>query len=92
MGFWDYPPGVIRSLDWFVVVVVADGVYKAGFAKSQEAYQDAVVPLFESLDRVEAMLKDKTYLVGDQLTEADIRLYVSIVSNRSPNAPGRLVV
>ena len=78
--------------DWFVVVVVADGVYKAGFAKSQEAYQDAVVPLFESLDRVEAMLKDKTYLVGDQLTEADIRLYVSIVSNRSPNAPGRLVV
>ena len=92
LGFWDYPARVIRSLDWFVVVVVADGVYKAGFAKSQEAYQDAVVPLFESLDRVEAMLKNKTYLVGDQLTEADIRLYVSIVSNRSPNAPGRLVV
>jgi putative glutathione S-transferase len=89
--FWVLEPRVIWSLDWFVVVVVADGVYKAGFAKSQEAYQDAVVPLFESLDRVEAMLKDKTYLVGDRLTEADIRLYVTIVSNRSPNAPGRLV-
>jgi putative glutathione S-transferase len=70
---------------------VADGVYKAGFAKSQEAYQDAVVPLFESLDRVEAMLKDKTYLVGDRLTEADIRLYVTIVRSRSPDPPGRLV-
>jgi putative glutathione S-transferase len=64
--------------------VVADGVYKAGFATSQEAYQAAVVPLFESLDRVEGMLKDKTYLVGDRLTEADIRLYVTIVGNRSP--------
>jgi glutathionyl-hydroquinone reductase len=61
-------------------IVVVAGVYKAGFAKSQEAYQDAVVPLFDSLDRIEAMLKDKTYLIGDRLTEADIRLYVTIVS------------
>src|SRR6266850_641042 len=64
-------------------IVVVDGVYKAGFAKSQEAYQDAVVPLFDSLDRIEAMLKDKTYLIGDRLTEADIRLYVTIVSTCS---------
>lgn len=79
------------EVDWFVDIVVADGVYKAGFAKSQEAYQEAVVPLFESLDRIETMLKGKTYLVGDRLTEADIRLYVSIVSNRSLDAPGRSV-
>jgi putative glutathione S-transferase len=67
-------------------------VYKAGFAKSQEAYRDAVVPLFEALDRIEARLKDKTYLVGDRLTEADVRLFVTIVSSRSPNTSGRCML
>jgi putative glutathione S-transferase len=69
-----------------------DGVYKAGFAKSQEAYQEAVVPLFEALDRVEAMLKDKTYLVGDRLTEADIRLFVTIVNTILSNVSEQWVV
>lgn len=59
----------------------ADGVYRAGFATTPEAYRGAVVPLFEALDRVEALLKDKTYLVGGRLTEADIRLFVTIVSS-----------
>ncbi len=59
----------------------ADGVYKAGFTKTPEAYQQAVVQLFEALDRAEAFLKDKTYLVGGRLTEADIRLFVTIVSS-----------
>lgn len=64
----------------------ADGVYKTGFAKTPEAYQDAVVQLFEALDRAEALLKDKTFLIGDRLTEADIRLFVTIVSSESPCA------
>ena len=59
--------------------MVTDGVYKSGFASSQKAYEAAVVPLFESLDRVEKMLKGKEYLVGDRLTEADVRLFVTIV-------------
>jgi len=69
----------IDGVNEWVYGRINNGVYKAGFATGQEAYQDAVVPLFENLDRVEAMLKDKTYLVGDRLTEADIRLYVTIV-------------
>ena len=56
-----------------------DGVYKSGFASSQKAYEAAVNPLFDSLDRVEKMLKGKDYLIGNQLTEADIRLFVTIV-------------
>jgi glutathione S-transferase len=64
----------------------ADGVYKSGFAKTPEAYQDAVVQLFEALDRVEALLKGQTFLTGDQLTEADVRLFVTIVSSGSPCA------
>jgi len=64
-----------KIVDWYV-----DGVYKSGFAKTPEAYRDAVVQLFEALDRAEALLKDKTYLVGDRLTEADVRLFVTIVS------------
>jgi hypothetical protein len=69
----------------------ADGVYKSGFAKTPEAYQDAVVQLFEALDRAEALLKGKTYLVGDRLTEADIRLFVTIVSSKSPCASERVL-
>ena len=56
-----------------------DGVYKAGFATTQTAYEAAVVPLFESLDRLEKLLTGKDYVIGDQLTEADIRLFVTIV-------------
>ena len=62
------------------LTVCLDGVYKAGFATSFNAYRAAVVPLFEALDKVEAMLAGKTYLIGNRLTEADIRLYVTIVS------------
>jgi len=57
----------------------ADGVYKAGFASTQTAYENAVYPLFKSLDRLEEMLKGKDYLVGNTLTEADIRLFVTTV-------------
>jgi putative glutathione S-transferase len=57
----------------------ADGVYKCGFAQSQAAYENAVHPLFKSLDRLEEILKGKDYLVGNTLTEADIRLFVTTV-------------
>ena len=59
---------------------LVDGVYRSGFAKSQKAYEEAVVPLFESLDRLEKILTGKEYLVGNTLTEADVRLFVTIVS------------
>jgi glutathionyl-hydroquinone reductase len=56
-----------------------DGVYKAGFASTAEAYEAAVYPLFEALDKVEKILEGKEFFVGNQLTEADIRLWVTIV-------------
>lgn len=62
-----------------------DGVYKSGFAGTQAAYEAAVKPLFASLDRLEAILKDgRDYLIGGQLTEADIRLFTTIVSSSRP--------
>ena len=55
-------------------------MYKAGFATTQKAYEDAVLPLFDSLDKLEKILSGKDHLVGNQLTEADVRLFVTIVS------------
>jgi glutathionyl-hydroquinone reductase len=63
-----------------IFIRLTDGVYKAGFATQTEAYEANVKPLFESLDRVEKLLGGgKAFLVGDRLTEADIRLYTTIV-------------
>ncbi len=58
---------------------VNNGVYRCGFATTQEAYQEAVVPLFETLDMVEERLETRRYLMGDQLTEADWRLFTTLV-------------
>ena len=58
---------------------VPDGVYRAGIATSQEAYTKAVHELFDALDKVEKLLLGKDHLVGNQLTEADVRLYVTMV-------------
>ncbi|KAH9067590.1 glutathione S-transferase [Lactarius vividus] len=77
-----YPEGLRKEIDGlneWVYDQINNGVYKAGFATSSQAYRAAVVPLFDALDRVEGILKDKTYLVGDRLTEADIRLFVTII-------------
>lgn len=65
--------------DW-VYNTVNNGVYKSGFATKQDAYESNVVPLFQSLDRLEKMLDGgKKFIAGDQLTEADVRLFTTIV-------------
>ncbi|MFA5683510.1 MAG: glutathione S-transferase family protein [Lysobacteraceae bacterium] len=58
---------------------VNNGVYRAGFATTQEAYEEAVRPLFDTLDWLETHLTTRAWLVGDQLTEADIRLFTTLV-------------
>lgn len=56
-----------------------NGVYRCGFATSQGAYEDAVGSLFACLERLEKQLENRSYLVGDQLTEADIRLFTTLI-------------
>ena len=56
-----------------------NGVYKSGFATSQEAYEAAVGPLFDTLDWLEDRLSENRYLMGDRLTEADWRLFTTLV-------------
>ena len=56
-----------------------DGVYRSGRATTQAAYEKAVVEVFDALDKVEEILTGKDYLVEDKLTEADVRLWVTIV-------------
>jgi len=58
---------------------VNNGVYKAGFATSQQAYEEAVLALFDTLDELETLLGKQRYLVGDRLTEADWRLFTTLV-------------
>jgi glutathionyl-hydroquinone reductase len=58
---------------------VNNGVYRAGFAKSQSAYEEAYDGLFETLDWLEAWLSRQRYLVGNQITEADWRLFPTLV-------------
>jgi len=56
-----------------------NGVYRAGFATTQLAYEDAVKDVFNSLDWLEARLENRSTLIADQLTEADIRAFVTLV-------------
>ena len=58
---------------------VNNGVYKAGFATSQDAYEAGVIPLFESLEWLEERLSKSRYLMGDKATEADWRLFTTLV-------------
>jgi len=79
----DYYPEMQRTnidaLNERIYASVNNGVYRAGFATSQDAYEEAVYPLFGSLDWLEDLLADRRYLTGDQLTEADIRLFTTLV-------------
>ena len=58
---------------------VNNGVYKAGFARTQEAYDEAVTALFETLDALDERLSRQRYLAGEAITEADLRLFTTLV-------------
>ncbi|MEL6750919.1 MAG: glutathione S-transferase C-terminal domain-containing protein, partial [Pseudomonadota bacterium] len=77
-----YPEALRAEIDEVnerVYHTVNNGVYKCGFATTQDAYEDAFVPLFETLDWLEERLGRQRYLVGDQITEADWRLFTTLV-------------
>ena len=69
----------IDALNDRIYDAVNNGVYKVGFAASQAAYDAAVVPLFAVLDEIEARLEGEEWLVGGRLTEADIRLWTTLI-------------
>ena len=79
----DYYPKALReeiySINERVYHDINNGVYKAGFATSQAAYEEAVTSLFNALDWIEARLSKQRYLVGDSITEADWRLFTTLI-------------
>ena len=79
----DYFPAHLRdrieAVNERVYETVNNGVYKAGFATTQTAYDKAAGPLFDSLDWIEGLLGRTRYLTGDALTEADWRLFVTVL-------------
>src|SRR5262245_57532023 len=79
----DYYPEALRTeidrINMRIYDTVNNGVYKAGFAGTQEAYEAAVVPLFHTLDWLEEPLQTRRFLVGQEPTEAAWRLFTTIV-------------
>ena len=69
----------IDAVNARVYETVNNGVYKAGFASTQQAYEEAVRPLFETLDWLEQRLSTRRYLLGDAITEADWRLFTTLI-------------
>lgn len=69
----------IDTVNDFVYHRINNGVYKAGFATKQEVYEEEVTTLFAALDQMEERLAGQDYLVGNRLTEADIRLFTTLV-------------
>jgi putative glutathione S-transferase len=77
-----YPQNLRAEIDELNAIVyetVNNGVYKAGFATTQDAYEQSVVRLFETLDMLDERLGNGRYLFGDRLTEADWRLFTTLV-------------
>ena len=79
----DYYPEHLRSeidaLNDRIYTTVNNGVYRCGFATTQAAYEEAITPLFDTLDWLEDILSQKRYLTGAQITEADWRLFTTLV-------------
>ncbi len=79
----DFYPEALRSeideVNEWIYTGINNGVYRCGFATTQEAYEEAFHKLFAALDEVDERLATKRYLVGDQITEADWRLFTTLV-------------
>ena len=79
----DFSPPVllaeIDELNEFIYPTINNGVYRAGFATTQEAYEEAVTDVFSALDTLEVRLEDSRYLTGNTITEADWRLFTTLV-------------
>jgi glutathionyl-hydroquinone reductase len=79
----DYYPqalrGEIDAINARVYDTLNNGVYKAGFATTQAAYEEAIAPLFATLDWLEQRLATRRFLLGDEMTEADIRLFTTLI-------------
>ncbi|MGO9420323.1 glutathione S-transferase family protein, partial [Roseiarcus sp.] len=79
----DYYPEDLRTeidaLNARIYATVNNGIYRAGFATSQEAYEEAFQALFATLDELEARLATRQFLFGDRLTEADWRLFTTLI-------------
>ncbi|KAF3972250.1 hypothetical protein ACB098_07G048000 [Castanea mollissima] len=77
-----YPPHLQAQIDatneW-IYNGINNGVYKCGFAKKQGPYEEAVKQLYEALDKCEAILGRQRYICGSMLSEADIRLFVTLI-------------
>jgi putative glutathione S-transferase len=79
----DYYPAELRKeideQNVFIYANVNNGVYRAGFATTQEAYEEAAQAVFAALDTLEMRLSNRRYLLGSRLTEADIRLFTTLI-------------
>jgi len=79
----DFYPEALRSeidqVNEFIYAGINNGVYRCGFATTQEAYEEAFGQLFAALDQVDERLASQRYLVGDQISEADWRLFTTLV-------------
>jgi putative glutathione S-transferase len=76
------PPALLAEIDElneFIYPTINNGVYRAGFATTQEAYEEAVTEVFSALDTLEVRLEDSRYLTGSTITEADWRLFTTLV-------------
>lgn len=76
-----YPIDLAKQIDALNAPIyekLNNGVYRAGFATSQEAYDEAITGIFDALDMLEALLQSD-YLFGDRLTETDIRVFVTLI-------------
>ncbi len=80
LDFWpEAQRDAIEEVNARIYDTLNNGVYKAGFATSQQAYDAAISPLFDTLDWLEARLSENRYLMGDRLTEADWRLFTTLI-------------